>query len=203
MTFNRLGIRNVCRRGSCVCPCSFYQTDRQPFRNWQGQTLICDEVARRRGRRRRPLSKRYQIIVRPSGTQIGEQNCQIRKHVVMQQWNEIDRRQETEGGEEREEGDAAGLTVTCQTAQQSLTGRERGSKRAPNFDATQQDHPSKIPCRCPLLRLGEHLVQCGLVAARSIILCEMGVPNAGFTSEGPTLGRTDASLFFFHPCRAS
>ena len=101
MTFNRLGIRNVCRRGSCVCPCSFYQTDRQPFRNWQGQTLICDEVARRRGRRRRgghagTVWSRYQIIVRPSGTQIGEQNCQIRKHVVMQQWNEIDRRQETE-----------------------------------------------------------------------------------------------------------
>ena len=103
MTFNRLGIRNVYRRGSCVCPCSFYQTGRQPFRNWQGQTLICDEVARRRGRRRRgghagTVWSRYQIIVRPSGTQIGEQNCQIRKHVVMQQWNEIDRRQETEGG---------------------------------------------------------------------------------------------------------
>ena len=94
---------------------------------------------------------RYQIIARPSGTQIGEQNCQIRKHVVMQQWNEIDRRQETERGEE---ADAAGLTVTCQTAQQSLTGRERGasienSKRAPNFDATQQDHPSKYPVDAP------------------------------------------------------
>ena len=69
----------------------------------------------------------------------------------MQQWNEIDRRQETEGGEE---GDAAGLTVTCQTAQQSLTGRGRGaptesSKRAPNFDATQQDDPSKYPVDAP------------------------------------------------------
>ena len=40
MTFNRLGIRNVCRRGSCVCPCSFYQTDRQTaFQELAGPNL--------------------------------------------------------------------------------------------------------------------------------------------------------------------
>ena len=65
---------------------------RQPFRNWQGQTLI----------RQKGLSTSQ--IMRVERSQIERHNCQIRKHVVMQQWNEIDRRQETDierRGEER------------------------------------------------------------------------------------------------------
>ena len=81
-----------------VCPCSFYQTAFQELA-WPN----LDGDGGREGGRREGLASHYQIIVgeQLSSTQIEKHNCQIRKHVVMQQWNEIDRRQETErGGEE-------------------------------------------------------------------------------------------------------
>ena len=106
------------------------------------------------GGRARAVWSRYQIIVRPSGTQIEEQNCQIRKHVVMQQWNEIDRRQETERG-----GGGGGRRWSyCYLSDSAavLQGEGGGapterSKLAPNFDATQQDDPSKYPVDAPCL----------------------------------------------------